>query len=130
MYRDHGVLLDPHSAVGVHAANLPQVRAALGDEPTAVVLTAHPAKFESASAKAGVPYASHPNVDALKQKPHAFRWLRSPPPPADKGMLKLVAWAAAIKRAVEARAAQRQAQRVRGGNASGSPADVLARAKL
>ena len=29
VYRDHGVLIDPHSAVGVHAANLPQVRAAL-----------------------------------------------------------------------------------------------------
>ena len=121
VHREHAFLLDPHSAVGVHVANLPEMRTALADGPCAVVLTAHPAKFESASVRAGVPVASHPNVEALRSKPRSFHWLRSPPPPADKGPRKLAAWAAAIKQAVEARAAER---------ARASPAVPAPRAKL
>lgn len=42
--RDHGVLLDPHTAVGWHAAE--QVLPAHDDDTVAIVLaTAHPAKF-------------------------------------------------------------------------------------
>ena len=73
VYRDSGYVLDPHSAVGVHAATLPAIRRALHPHgPCMVVLTAHPAKFEESCAKAGVPVPQHPAVDALKRKPTKF----------------------------------------------------------
>ena len=112
VYRESGLTLDPHSAVGVHAARLPHIKAfmRLGDAPAAegapicCVLTAHPAKFEEACAKAGVPVATCDKVERLKTAKHAFEWLRAPP----KGVHKLEAWAAHIKRAVEEAAAKRR----------------------
>ena len=65
--------------------------------PVCVVLTAHPAKFEDACHKAGIPAATSPKVEALKKRAHSFEWLRAPP----KGVDKLTAWAAAVKKAVE-----------------------------
>jgi threonine synthase len=50
VYRDSGVVVDPHSAVGVHAA-----RAALERDPETPVIalaTAHPAKFPEAVERA------------------------------------------------------------------------------
>jgi len=50
VYRDSGVVVDPHSAVGVHAA-----RAALARDPATPVIslaTAHPAKFPEAVERA------------------------------------------------------------------------------
>jgi len=46
VYRDSGIVVDPHSAVGIHAA-----RAALERDPETPVIslaTAHPAKFPEA----------------------------------------------------------------------------------
>ena len=126
VHEEHGYLLDPHSAVGVHAANLPEIKAALAGAPVACVLTAHPAKFESASKRAGVPIATHPNVERIRSKPHTFQWLRSPPPPAHKGTLKLVAWAAAIKTAVERAAEARESAR----SSSAAAAAEAPRARL
>ncbi|HEY1781220.1 MAG TPA: threonine synthase [Roseiarcus sp.] len=50
VYRDSGVILDPHSAIGVHAAR----RALMRDPATPVVAlaTAHPAKFPDAVERA------------------------------------------------------------------------------
>jgi threonine synthase len=50
VYRDSGIVVDPHSAVGVHAA-----RAALARDPATPVIslaTAHPAKFPEAVERA------------------------------------------------------------------------------
>ncbi len=52
VWGDHGVLLDPHAAVGVRAAR------ALGRDPEVPMIclaTAHPAKFAAAVAAAGLP---------------------------------------------------------------------------
>ena len=106
-----GLVLDPHSAVGVHAARDPAVRTALraeagraGAPPVCVVLTAHPAKFEDACVRAGVPVPKSDKVERLRSVRHSFEWLRAPP----AGTNKLEAWAAQLKRAVEAAAAQRR----------------------
>ena len=89
------------SAIGVHAAGLPAVRSALtpADAPIVCVLTAHPAKFDAAVVAAGMPRQSTPAVDALRQLPHRFEWLRAPKglPPAEKRAL----WAATVREAVE-----------------------------
>ena len=113
VHREAGVILDPHSAVGVWAARAKHVRAALqqgmggnvAQAPVCVVLTAHPAKFDEACRKAGVPVATCEKVERLKVLPHAFEWLRAPPNRADK----LQVWAMAIKKAVEAEARRRDA---------------------
>ena len=66
-WRDCGVLIDPHTAVGVHAA-----RAALrrdGKTPVVALATAHPAKFPDAvQAATGVRPALPPHLDGLMQK--------------------------------------------------------------
>ncbi len=113
VHAESGYTLDPHSAVGVHAASTPAVRAALrsfgADGPVVCVLTAHPAKFTEACDAAGVPRASHPAVDALRALPRRFKWLRARPyPPADK----CAAWATILKLEVEAVAARREGARV------------------
>lgn len=99
VYREHGYALCPHSAVGVFAAEQPQVLEAIPDAPVVCVLTAHPAKFDAAVAAAGMPRQSTPAVDALRQLPHRFEWLRAPKglPPAEKRAL----WAATVREAVE-----------------------------
>lgn len=51
VWRDHGVLLDPHSAVGVRAAR--QCRGSAGT-PVICLATAHPAKFAGAITAAGL----------------------------------------------------------------------------
>jgi len=48
-YRRNGILLDPHSAIGVAAA---RAHAGDGDAPTVALATAHPAKFGDAVAAA------------------------------------------------------------------------------
>jgi threonine synthase len=105
-----GYTLDPHSAVGVRAASMPTVREALkqraggGAHPVVCVLTAHPAKFEDACARAGIPPVRVPAIEALRSRPRSFSWLRAP----KDGAPKLAAWAAQLKAAVEAAAAKRQ----------------------
>jgi threonine synthase len=60
VYRESGMLLDPHTAVGLSAAR--QIRARQEDQsgvPVVTLATAHPAKFPDAVIKAtGV----HPNL--------------------------------------------------------------------
>jgi len=65
-YREHGYLLDPHSAVGVFVAEQHlQV-----DVPMICLATAHPAKFPQAIADAlGEDVARHPSLEALKNAP-------------------------------------------------------------
>jgi threonine synthase len=68
VYRKSGVIIDPHTAVGVHAA-----RKALAASPTTPVIalaTAHPAKFPDAVAAAtGVrPRLPEPLADLMERK--------------------------------------------------------------
>ena len=67
-WEESGILLDPHTAIGVHAA-----RAALKRDPSTPVIalgTAHPAKFPDAVKKAtGVRPTLPPHLDDLMHKP-------------------------------------------------------------
>ena len=67
-WRESGVLIDPHTAVGVHAA-----RAALARDPATPVIalaTAHPAKFPDAVEDAtGVRPALPPHLADLMRRP-------------------------------------------------------------
>ncbi|TVS18470.1 MAG: threonine synthase [Gammaproteobacteria bacterium] len=78
-WRSHRYLLDPHTAVGVAAAN------ALAPGQLVICLaTAHPAKFpESVQKAVGEDLAHHPAVDALVGKP-----VRSVELPADVDAVK------------------------------------------
>ena len=73
-YRETGVTLDPHSAIGVHAA-----RAALKNDPSTPVIalaTAHPAKFPDAVASAcGRRPAAPPAIAALEGREETFATL-------------------------------------------------------
>ncbi|MFH1476105.1 MAG: threonine synthase [Verrucomicrobiota bacterium] len=65
-YGQHGYLLDPHSAVGVHVGR----RFLSPDEPMLALATAHPAKFADAIRQAtGQDLAHHPVLDALADLP-------------------------------------------------------------
>ena len=65
-YKQHGYLLDPHTAAGVFVAN--QFNEL--DCPTICLATAHPAKFADAIEDAiGEDLAHHPLLDALKDVP-------------------------------------------------------------
>lgn len=63
VYAEHGYLLDPHTAVGVHVA----AGHLAADEPMICIATAHPAKFPDAIGKATGrdDLARHPALDAL-----------------------------------------------------------------
>jgi threonine synthase len=67
-WNDCGYLLDPHSAIGVHAA----LRAGLGPAlPVVTLATAHPAKFAEAIERAGVgvePRLPHHLEDLLQRE--------------------------------------------------------------
>jgi len=70
-YRENGYVLDPHTAVGVHAAR----KFMSGRKPMVCLATAHPAKFESAVKRAlGRDFARcreqvfHPALESLKKK--------------------------------------------------------------
>jgi threonine synthase len=65
-YREHGYLLDPHTAVGVAVAE----RFLRRDEPMICLATAHPAKFPAAIQSAlGEDVARHPQIDGLLALP-------------------------------------------------------------
>jgi len=65
-YGEHGYLLDPHTAVGVHVGR----QFLTPDEPTLALATAHPAKFADAIRQAtGKDIAHHPVLDALADLP-------------------------------------------------------------
>lgn len=65
-YEEHRVLLDPHTAVGVHVGR--QQR--LPDDPLICLATAHPAKFGAAVKQAvGQNLAHHSLLDALRDLP-------------------------------------------------------------
>jgi threonine synthase len=71
VYHDSGVILDPHSAVGVHAAR----RALMRDPTTPVVAlaTAHPAKFPDAVERAvGVRPALPPHLRGIELRRENF----------------------------------------------------------
>lgn len=63
VHANHGYLLDPHTAVGVHVAQ----RFLDDDEPMICLATAHPAKFPDAirDATGREDLAHHPLIDAL-----------------------------------------------------------------
>ncbi len=64
-YQEHGYILDPHTAVGVHAALIHQQKGI----PVICLATAHPAKFGETVAKAiGVPPEMPPALAALAAK--------------------------------------------------------------
>ena len=98
IYRETGYCLCPHSAVGVYA--LEQLEASLPTAPAICVLTAHPAKFNDAVSRAGIPPQTTPAVDELRKLPHKYTWLRAPLPPHNTPEHKKKAWAAAIRQAV------------------------------
>ncbi len=78
-WQRHHYLLDPHTAVGVAAAE-----AVAPGEPVICLATAHPAKFPDAvKAAIGEDLAHHPAVDALEGKP-----VRSVELPADLAAVK------------------------------------------
>ncbi len=80
VYRRHGYLLDPHTAVGVHASRIWHTPA----EPMICLATAHPAKFPDAIREAlGEDIARHPILDQLAGGPTRCREM-----PADAGMVK------------------------------------------
>ncbi len=67
-YHATGMLLDPHSAVGVGAA-----RGVRGEVPCVSLATAHPAKFPDAVAKAtGIHPALPPHLADLFQRPERY----------------------------------------------------------
>jgi len=79
-HEDHGYLLDPHTAVGVHVAG--QHRRA--DEPMICLATAHPAKFGQAILDAtGRDLAHHPLLDRLAGAP-----TRCAEAPAEEGAVR------------------------------------------
>ncbi|MCC5887597.1 MAG: threonine synthase [Gammaproteobacteria bacterium] len=78
-WQQHGYLLDPHTAVGVAAA-----QALAPGQPVICLATAHPAKFPEAVKDAiGEDLGRHPAVDALIGKP-----VRSVELPADLDVVK------------------------------------------
>ena len=75
-YESHHFLLCPHSAISVYGALHPFANIAK-EELAVCVLTAHPAKFESAIVKAiGHVPTTNEKVQAMKLLPHKFKWLR------------------------------------------------------
>jgi threonine synthase len=77
-WRENGVLIDPHTAVGVHAA-----RAALARDPATPVIalaTAHPAKFPDAVEKAtGVRPPLPPHLSDLMKRPERIQRIANNP---------------------------------------------------
>ena len=69
IHNAHGYVLDPHTAVGVAAAEA-LVPGANRERPLVCIATAHPAKFPDAIQEAlpGV-HATHPRLEALKTLP-------------------------------------------------------------
>jgi len=64
-YKEHGYVLDPHTAVGVHAALIHQQKGI----PVICLSTAHPAKFgETVSMAIGIPPELPPAIAALADK--------------------------------------------------------------
>jgi threonine synthase len=65
-YKEHGYILDPHTAVGVHAALIHQQKGI----PVICLSTAHPAKFGETVEKAiGIPPELPPAIAVLANKP-------------------------------------------------------------
>jgi len=65
-YKEHGYILDPHTAVGVHAAIIHQQEGI----PVVCLSTAHPAKFgETVENAIGIPPQMPPALAALAGKP-------------------------------------------------------------
>jgi threonine synthase len=70
----HGILVDPHTAVGIHAARTAPRRSAA--VPMVVLATAHPAKFPDAVAAAtGVHPELPPRLADLGERPERFEVL-------------------------------------------------------
>jgi len=70
VHRETGLLIDPHTAVGVAAAERDR---GPGDEPMVVLSTAHPAKFPDAVARAtGIRPALPPRLADLFDRPEHY----------------------------------------------------------
>jgi threonine synthase len=80
VYKAHGYLADPHTAVGIRVAS----RHLVPGEPTICLATAHPAKFGQAVLRAtGEDLGHHPTLDALEGLPTRCDVL-----PADVGRVR------------------------------------------
>ena len=66
VYGQHGYILDPHSAVGVAAAN--RIRHQLGAATPVCLATAHPAKFPETIDQVIGEWPRHPRLDALSKE--------------------------------------------------------------
>ncbi len=74
VWRDHGVLLDPHTAVGVRAARDCGPDTTVPGVPMICLATAHPAKFTEAVAAAGLPAPELPGrLQRQFQRPERYR---------------------------------------------------------
>ena len=72
--RDHGVLLDPHTAVGVRAARATRESGRDPETPMICLATAHPAKFAEAVAAAGLPAPALPErLQRQFRRPERYR---------------------------------------------------------
>lgn len=73
--RDNGMVLDPHSAVGVSAARRAVADGTVGaDTPVVALACAHPAKFDSAVTSAtGTPPQMPPHLADLMSRPESMK---------------------------------------------------------
>ena len=72
--RDHGVLLDPHTAVGVRAARATRESGGDPETPMICLATAHPAKFAEAVTAAGLPAPELPErLQRQFRRPERYR---------------------------------------------------------
>ncbi len=78
VWRDHGILLDPHTAVGVRAARATHESAHGPETPVVCLATAHPAKFAEAVTAAGLPAPELPErLQRQFQHPERFRVIQN-----------------------------------------------------
>ncbi|NLW50616.1 MAG: threonine synthase [Candidatus Brocadiaceae bacterium] len=91
-HRDHGYLLDPHTAVGVAVAARRIAARQDAGSPIVCVGTAHPAKFPDAIRRAtGRDPAPHPAIDALMDRPTRCAVLPNDPEAVRRAILSALA---------------------------------------
>lgn len=78
VWRDHGVLLDPHTAVGVRAARATRESGGDPETPMICLATAHPAKFAEAVTAAGLPAPELPErLQHQFRRPERYRVVKN-----------------------------------------------------
>lgn len=70
LFRSHGVIVDPHTAIGIAAARM---RSDMGNTPVVAVATAHPAKFaDSVESATGVAPDIPPALAGISELPERY----------------------------------------------------------